>query len=107
MTSTGDGTRPPSPLDERPGPYGRFLAAVFAVVLAIVSVLFAFLSGLWGPPEGSAGAGLIGRGLLVSAVAGVAAVGCAHLALGRGARWRTLTLGLVPAVAEVAWLAVH
>jgi hypothetical protein len=80
---------------------------MFSAVLAPASVVFAFLSGLWGPPESWSGAGLVGRGLAVSAVAGVAAAGCACLALGRRARWPTLTLGLGPAIAEVLWLVIR
>jgi hypothetical protein len=91
-------------VEDPPGAYGRLLGAVFSVLLALVSVVFAFLAGLWGPPEGWSGAGLIGRGLVVSAAAGVAAAGCACLALGRRARWPTLSLGLLPAIAELVWL---
>lgn len=89
---------------EPPGAHGRLVAALFSAVLVSASVGFAWLSGLEGPPDDWSDAGLIGRGLAVSAGAGVAAAGCACLALGRRPRWSTLTLGLVPGIAEVLWL---
>jgi hypothetical protein len=91
-------------LDAGPGAYGRAFAALLAAVLAGASVVFAFLSAIWGPPDGGTGAGVLSGGWLVSAAAGVAAVGCVHVALDRPAGWRKLTLGLLPALAAVLWL---
>jgi hypothetical protein len=104
MSPRRDRGRPSRSLEDPPGPCGRVLAAVLSAVLALASVGFAFLSGAWGLPDGRTGAALVGRGLLVSAVAGVAAVGCACLALGRRCRWPALALGLLPVVTEVLWL---
>jgi hypothetical protein len=107
MSPRRERRRPSSSLEDPPGAYGRVLAALLSAVLALASAVFAFLSGPWGPPDGRTGAALIGRGLLVSAVAGVAAVRCACLALGRRPRWPTLTLGLLPVAAEVLSLAAR
>ncbi len=86
------------------GTLGRVVTVLLSLVFGAASLLYAFLSGLYGPPEDGQAAGLIARGLLVSAVCGLAAVGCARLAAGhRGARWWFL-LGLLPAAVQVVRL---
>jgi hypothetical protein len=90
--------------DAGPGAYGRAFAGLLAAVLAIASVTSGFLSAIWGPPNGGTGAGVLGGGLLVSAAAGIASIGCVHVVLDRPARWRRLALGLLPALAAVLWV---
>jgi hypothetical protein len=80
------------------------LTALYAALLGLVAVGFALLAGA----SGVAGdAWLIGRGLFFSAISGLAAVALASRLAGRPAwSWR-LVIGLVPAVAQLVWLAVR
>jgi len=83
------------------------LVALYAGVLAAVAVGLALLAGWSGPPEDAAGYWLIGRGLFLSAVAGIAAVACALKAARQPVRPLLLTLGLLPAAGQVLWLAMR
>jgi hypothetical protein len=86
------------------GTLGRVVTALLSLGLGAASVVYAFLAGLYGPPEDGQAVGLAARGLVVSAVCGLAAVGCARLAAGkRGATWWFL-VGLVPAAVQVVRL---
>ena len=80
------------------------LTALYAGLLAAAAVGFALLAGATGP---SGGTWLIGRGLFFSALSGVAAVACTFRAAGRPVRPWLLTVGLLPALAEVIWLAAR
>ena len=82
----------------------RVLVAVYAAVLGLVAVGFALLAGT----SGSSGdAWLVGRGLILSAVAGIAAVACGLRSAGRPVRPALLLLGLLPAAIEAVWLLVR
>lgn len=86
------------------GTLGRVVTGLLSLGLGAASVVYAFLAGLYGPPEDGQAAGLAARGLVVSAVCGLAAVGCARLAAGkRGVTWWFL-VGLVPAAIQVVRL---
>jgi hypothetical protein len=84
-----------------------FLVGLYAGALAVVAVGLALLAGWNGPPEDAGGFWLVGRGLFLSALFGVAGVACALKAARRPVRPRLLTLGLLPALAQVLWLATR
>jgi hypothetical protein len=79
------------------------VVALYAVVLGAVAIGFALLAGA----SAAGDPWLIGRGLFFSALSGVAAVACAFRATGRRVRPWGLTVGLLPAVAELLWLATR
>ncbi len=81
--------------------------AVYAAVLGAVAVGLALLAGSSGPPTDGAGVWLVGRGLFLSAISGIAAVACGLRAADRPVRLPLLTLGLLPALAEMLWLALQ
>jgi hypothetical protein len=83
------------------------MTAVYSAVLGAVAVGLALLAGSSGPPADGEAVWLVGRGLFLSAVSGVAAVACAFRAAGRPVRLALLPLGLLPALVEMAWLAAH
>jgi hypothetical protein len=86
------------------GILGRVVTVLLSLGLGAASVVYAFLAGLYRTPEDGQAAGLVARGLVVSAVCGLAAVGCARLAAGkRGATWWFL-VGLLPAAVQVVRL---
>jgi hypothetical protein len=78
-----------------------FLVALYAGALLALAVGLALLAGWNGPPEDGDGVWLIGRGLFLSALFGVAGVACALKAARRPIRPWLLTLGLLPALAQV------
>jgi hypothetical protein len=82
----------------------RVLTAVYAAVLGLVAIGFALLAGV----SGDAGdAWLIGRGLFLSAVSGIAAVALASRLAGRPVWSWLLTIGLVPAAVELLRIAMR
>jgi hypothetical protein len=79
----------------------RFAVGLYSAVLALTAIGFALLLVASGS---SADAWLIGRGLFLSAVSGIAAVACALRAAGRPAGSWLLAIGLAPAAAVLLWL---
>ena len=99
-----NGDRHPGRVRGAPGERGgRSLAAVYAVLLTAGAVFFAVLAGLGSGHD----VWLIARGLLISALSGVAAAGCALQALRRPLLSPLLALGLLPAVVQVVVLAAR
>jgi hypothetical protein len=82
----------------------RVLTAVYAAVLGLVAVGFALLAGASGA-EGDAW--LIGRGLFLSAISGVAATALVLRVADRPVRSWLLTIGFVPAVVELLRIATR
>jgi hypothetical protein len=82
----------------------RVLTAAYAAVLGLVAIGFVLLVAA---SSAAGDAWLIGRGLFLSSLSGVAAVALALRSAGRPVRPWLLTIGLVPAAVELLWLAVR
>jgi hypothetical protein len=83
---------------------GRVLALVYGSVLALVCLASVVLVGWADGRSGWAGVGDSISGLLVIALTGVGAAGCAGMALDRRVPVGLWLVGLVPAIGTVAVL---